>query len=192
MLSAIIGGVKAAASAFSSSKFGAAAIKAAPSILGNVASTAFNKRQVDTSYQRTMDDMRKAGINPLLAGKVGPIGSAQAADFGGTLSTARQIGTQETQTSANVNKINQEIENLKSTKTLTEEQTTNLRKTYFEIIARTEKLAAEGSAVTYDNVYKSIIASHQQKYPGTTIAKYYGIDPATITKSILNILKLGK
>ena len=112
MISAIIGGIKAAASAFGASKLGGAALKAAPAILGNVASTAFNKSQVDTSYQRTMRDMRKAGINPLLAGKVGPIGSSLAADFGGTLSTARQIGNQETQTLANIDQIAQQIENM--------------------------------------------------------------------------------
>jgi len=109
---AIISAVKVGASAFAKSKMGAAFAKAGPALLGNVASTAFNKQQMDTSYQRTMRDMKKAGLNPALAGKVGPIGAATAADFGGTLSTARQISNQETQTLGNIDKIAQEIENM--------------------------------------------------------------------------------
>jgi hypothetical protein len=149
MFAAIMGGLKAAASAFSTSKLGAAAIKAAPSILGNAASTAFNKRQVDTSYQRTMKDMRKAGINPLLAGKVGPIGSAQAADFGATLSSARQIGNQELQVEANV----------------------------AEAVARIQKMNDEEKSQEIDNEIKGILLKYYKANPNAAVWKDLGGKP---------------
>jgi hypothetical protein len=149
MIGAIIGGIKAAASAFSASKLGGAVLKAAPAVLGNVASTAFNKQQVDTSYQRTMKDMRKAGINPLLAGKVGPIGSAQAADFGGTLSTARQIGVQEQQLEANV----------------------------AEAVSRIQKMSDEEKSQEIDNEIKGILLKYYKANPNAAVWKDLGGKP---------------
>jgi len=149
MLGAIIGGIKAAASAFSASKLGGAALKAAPALLGNVASTAFNKQQVDSSYQRTMRDMRKAGINPLLAGKVGPIGSAQAADFGGTLSSARQIGVQENQLESNV----------------------------AEAVARIQLMSEQEKSQLIDNNIKSILEQYYKLNPNAAVWKDLGGKP---------------
>lgn len=166
MIAAIISGVKAAASAFGASKVGAAAMKAAPAVLANVASTAFNKRQVDTSYQRTMKDMRKAGINPLLAGKVGPIGAAQAADFGGTLSTARQLSVQENQLEANV----------------------------AEAVARIQLMSQQEKSQLIDNNIKSILEKYYQQNPNAAVWKDLGgkpLDKITfgLAERLLNKLK---
>jgi len=52
---------------------------------------AFQASQTGTGYQRAMEDMRKAGLNPMLAAKLGPAASgsgamAQIPDFGQAIS----------------------------------------------------------------------------------------------------------
>ena len=108
----------------------------------------YDARMSRTAVRRRMRDLRKAGINPILAGKfdarspssaVLPGSAASSPQppqmqnaIGNAIGTAmdsvdiitrRQIAdTQEKQTEANVRKIAQEISNLKAAKLLTEQQ----------------------------------------------------------------------
>lgn len=60
---------------------------------------AFQKEMSDTSYQRAMKDMQKAGLNPILAGKVGgastPTGSTYNPENVATNATNAYLQTQQ-------------------------------------------------------------------------------------------------
>jgi hypothetical protein len=100
------------------------AIGAAASLFGSVSSArasqqsadrmmAFQASQTGTGYQRAMADMKRAGLNPMLAAKLGPAASGSGAmasipDYG----QAIQRGASAAQSAASIGKINQEIRNL--------------------------------------------------------------------------------
>jgi hypothetical protein len=74
---------------------------------------AFQASQTGTGYQRAMADMKAAGLNPMLAAKLGPAASGSGAmasipDYG----QAIQRGASAAQSAASIGKINQEIKNL--------------------------------------------------------------------------------
>lgn len=93
----------------------------AAAVAGSVISGAFNKRSADkqmrfqdaqsrTQYQRAVADMRAAGLNPMLAAKLGgnaAMSGAQATmpDLGSTLNSATSIANQKNVQDAQVAQI---------------------------------------------------------------------------------------
>ena len=100
---------------------------AAP-VLGSLATGLFNQRSANkqmrlqdtssrTQYQRAVADMKAAGLNPMLAAKVGGNAamsgaSASMPDLGATMNSAQSISNQKKVQEAQIGKINQEIVNL--------------------------------------------------------------------------------
>lgn len=146
--------------------------------VGTAASYAIQRRDTNSAHQRQMRDLNKAGINPILSAKLGGAQTPTMGDMGQTMNSARQIDQTEKITDANINKIDQEIENLIAQEGLNNAQSANVREV-------TEKVIQESYGLVYDNVYKQIIANHQQNNPSMTIANYYGTTVSKIADSIL-------
>lgn len=101
---------------------------------------AFQRQMSNTSYQRAMEDMRKAGLNPMLAYKMGGASTPQGAhyvaqnEFGAGINAATQ--TSQAITSAKQQASQEKLNNAQVRKITTEIQT--------QIPAAVEKMRQEG------------------------------------------------
>lgn len=184
MLGAILGGVGKLLGSATAIKGTSGVIsnylKANPWV-GTAASYAVTRRDANRAHRRQMNDLKRAGINPILSAKLGGAQTPTMGDMGQTMNTARQIDQTEKITDSQVQKIEQEIENLITTEKVSQEQAKNLR-------MLSDKYIQEYYSLSYDNVYKQIIAEHQERNPKVTIARYYG----SSAKDIVDALTKGK
>jgi hypothetical protein len=164
----------------------------------------FSERMSNTAYQRAMADMRRSGLNPILAAKLGPASSptgtnAPVFDYGQSFASGAATGMQ-------LSKLEPEIEKLESEQEKIEQEVKNLGKQYeltdwqiWNVMALTNqaKTQAElnrqqGHSVEMDNVIKQVITDYKKENPGKTIAQAFGIDGATLLSSLGQILSIFK
>lgn len=154
---------------------------------------AWQKDMYKRRYQMTVKDMKKAGLNPMLAyaqgaGSVpsGAMASFQNPAAAGVSSAvdAYEAGIQGEAADAEIQKKEQEVRNLESAKDLTDEQVRAMTYTIAEIQSRIDLNASTAQGVDYENVKKSIIAHWVQSNESSLLLKEFGIQPQTAEKVI--------
>lgn len=164
------------------------------SIVGSIAGSLFSGKQASDEaeenrdfqektyrnrYQWTMQDMKLAGLNPILAGKLGVGGGLSGAmasfpDYGSTMNSAfsnvtQRMGTESQMdlNDATIEKIDSEVDKLASEVGLNEIQTEKVRTELPKIVAEVDKIKAETSFREAMTVIPELVAGFVQKFVPT-------------------------
>ena len=117
MLGAILDGVKTLLGSATAIKGTSGVIsnylKANPWV-GTAASYAVTRRDANRAHRRQMNDLKRAGINPILSAKLGGAQTPTMGDLGQTQNTARQIDQTEKVATEQANELKQKITALAS------------------------------------------------------------------------------
>jgi hypothetical protein len=103
----------------------------------------FQERMSSTAYQRAMQDMREAGLNPILAAKVGPASSPA-----GAMANIQDIGTPAAQAATSAYQAQTQRQQQEESAQLSRAQANVADKTAEKIVAETSNLRVQGEVLS--------------------------------------------